>query len=254
MYERLKQLLEDLSKEGKQPFIGYGNPDAKILIVGKECALDKDQDKEDFIEPNFEQWKESFGEHGFGYQHRENKETPYSFEDKNFHPIFPFYRQHNTLKQKGVVCPGNTYYYYQQLVDKIRRGDPNNYVRPEDFDPNRHYIDFFKDCFITELNDICRPNNNDLTGDEKKETEKHIRKRFEWMRRTNFFNHFKIVILACGPYANAIKKDECLRRELFGDAFIVYCGQLSQWRKSLDDKIPEMHKLWSEAIDKDETN
>ena len=66
------------------------------------------------------------------------------------------------------------------------------------------------------------------------------------MRRTNFFNHFKIVILACGPYANAIKKDECLRKDLFGDAFIVYCGQLSHWRKSLDDKIPEMHKLWSE--------
>ena len=39
MYEKLKQLINDLNKKGIQPFIGYDNPDANILIVGKECAL-----------------------------------------------------------------------------------------------------------------------------------------------------------------------------------------------------------------------
>ena len=61
--------------------------------------------------------------------------------------------------------------------------------------------------------------------------------RFDWMRRTNFFNQFKIAILACGPYAEAIKKDECLKKDLFGNAEVYYCNQLSRWDKKLDSEI-----------------
>ena len=33
---RLKRLIDDLTKMGFRPFIGYGNPNSDILIVGKE--------------------------------------------------------------------------------------------------------------------------------------------------------------------------------------------------------------------------
>lgn len=36
--DKLKKLIEDLNKIDIRPFIGYGNPDADILIIGKECA------------------------------------------------------------------------------------------------------------------------------------------------------------------------------------------------------------------------
>lgn len=61
--------------------------------------------------------------------------------------------------------------------------------------------------------------------------EESIRTKFDWMRITNFFKQFKVVVLACGPYANKIKENKQLKEALFGDAEIVYCGQLSQWRK-----------------------
>ena len=47
MYERLKQLLDDLNEMGKHPFIGYGNPDARILIIGKECAIEDNRKEGD---------------------------------------------------------------------------------------------------------------------------------------------------------------------------------------------------------------
>lgn len=29
---------------------------------------------------------------------------------------------------------------------------------------------------------------------------------------------------------------------MFGEAFVVYCNQLSRWDKRLDDKIPEIRR------------
>lgn len=230
MYEKLEQLINDLEAMKSHPFIGYGNPDANILIVGKECAFSENSDVwNKFYKPNFIQWKESFEGHGFSYT---SGNEPYDFGHGNFHPIFPFFEQRNKRgKNKGDTSA--TYYYYQRLIDMVRAGSATQY---EKF-PN---IDFFKDCFITELNDICRPNDNGLSKVQHVEIENHIRERFDWMRRTNFFNQFKVVILACGPYANAIKRDEKLKTDLFGEAFVVYCHQLSYWDKSLEGKIVEI--------------
>ena len=237
MYEKLKQLIDVLDIMGIQPFIGYGNPDADILIVGKECALKEGSDDwKKFYEPNFRQWKESYEGHGFGYRHGEQ---PYNFEHGNFHPINPFFKLEN-IKQTGKRETGrasSTYYYYQRLIDKIRAGSP------DEFEP-APYIDFFSDCFITELNDICRRNDDGLSKDEHQEIKQHIQVRFDWMRRTNFFNQFKVVILACGPYAKAIRQDEVLKKDLFGNALIVDCKhQLSFWDRSLDKNILKIHNL-----------
>lgn len=225
-YQRLYDLILESDREGLHPFIGYGNPDARILIVGKECALEEGSTNwKKFYQKNFYQWWKSFKERGFSYKPGEEyKGKDYNFDDGYFHPIFPYYPQRNTTK----ISP--TYYYYQRLYECI-------------FDLKKsEYFSFFERCFITELNERCRPNNYDLKKDERKiideETEEAIRNRFDWMRRTNFFNHFEIVILACGPYANAIKSDSLLRKDLFGDARVYYCNQLSQWwKKALEDDI-----------------
>ena len=234
MYEKLKQLIHDLEVMNRQPFIGYGKPDADILIVGKECAFPEgSKDWKLFYKSNFVQWKESFEGHGFGYTHGQK---PYDFEHGNFHPIFPFYEQCNKIDRNKKGCgTSSTYYYYQRLIDMIRSGSSTQYGKSSN-------IDFFKDCFITELNDICRLNDKGLKKIQHQEIEDHIRERFDWMRTTNFFNTFKVVILACGPYSKAIKEDKILEKDLFGDALIIYCNQLSQWDTSLNEKIAEIGK------------
>lgn len=232
---KLKQLIDDLNGMGIQPFIGYGNPDADILIVGQECGEEDKERLEKFVTHNFHQWSESFNGHGFGYKPKDYIVPYYDFEHGYFHPINPFYRLKNK-KQTGKREVGrapSTYYWYQRLIDKIRA--KNIHITDSQKSP---IIDFFNDSFITELSDICRYGRKDLSKDEHEEIRKHIEERFDWMRRTNFFNQFKIVILACGPYAKAIKKDEILRKELFGDAKVYYCNQLSRWdKKHLDDDI-----------------
>ena len=233
MYEKLNKLILELEAMRLRPFIGYGNPDAKLLIVGKECTEPNGTEGwKKFFEPNFSQWKDSFNGHGFGYT---SGKEPYDFEHGNFHPINPFFRLLNKKQssKKEIGRPGPTHYYYQRLVDKLRAYSNPDYKKPE-------YIDFFEDCFITELNDICRSNDKKLKKWQHEEIERHIKDRFDWMRRTNFFNQFKLVVLACGPYANAIKKDIRLRTDLFGEAYVVYCHQLSYWDKSLDGKIAEI--------------
>ena len=234
MYEKLKQLIHDLETMHRQPFIGYGKPDADILIVGKECAeTEGSKNWKLFYEPNFAQWKESFEGHGFGYTHGQK---PYDFEHGNFHPIFPFYEQCNKIDRNKKGCgTSSTYYYYQRLIDMVRAGSATQYEKS----PN---IDFFNACFITELNDICRPNGKNRKKKDHEKIEQHIRYRFDWMRTTNFFNTFKVVILACGPYSKAIKEDKILEKDLFGDALIIYCHQLSYWDKFLNEKIAEIGK------------
>ena len=233
LYPQLHQLLKDLAKMGvDKPFIGYGNPNADILIIGQECALvEGSLDYNQFYRPNYKQWEDSFNGHGFTYKHGIQ---PYSFENKAFHPIYPFYLQDN----KKAIC-GSTYMYYQKLIDEIRSVIYNTeYERS-------NKITFFKDCFITELSDICMPNHNETPLEEQKKIrkliEEHIRIRFEWMRKTDFFKHFKVVVLACGPYANAIKKDDVLKKDLFGNAEVFYCNQLSRWdKKHLEENSNEI--------------
>lgn len=234
---RIKQLLLDLKERNITPFIGYGNPNAEILIVGKECTHQVgDEGYKKFYEPNFNHWYETvFCGHECNYK---SGLEPYTFEAGNFHPIYPYYKLINKMqsKNKEIGRPGPTHYYYQRLVEKIRSYANEEIVKSD-------YIDFFKDCFITEMCEICRPNDKDLTKEQHKEIESNIRERLDWMRDTNFFNQFKVVILACGPYAEAIKKDEVLRTDLFGDAYVVYCNQLSRWDKSLEIKIPDIQKV-----------
>ena len=46
----------------KKRFIGYGNPDGDILIVGQEAAIQEGSEHwKSFYEPNQEQWESILG-------------------------------------------------------------------------------------------------------------------------------------------------------------------------------------------------
>lgn len=223
MEKKMQELIANLEVMKKTPYIGYGNPDSEILIIGKECAIDVNSDDwKKFYNLNYSQWDSICHGGDFDPSYGE----PYDFEHKHFNPKNPFYPLKNrTRKKKENGYASKTYFYYQRLIDLI-------YGRP-----SPDIINFFSSCFITELNDLCRRNNKDNKPEDAKKIKQSIQNRFSWMREVTFFRGFKVVILACGPYANAIKKDELLRNELFGTAHIEYCHQLSQWDKSLIDDM-----------------
>lgn len=217
--EEFIDLLNSPAWKTDRHFVGCGNPNSTILIVGKECAIksDSEQYKEEYAK-NFEKWCQ-------------NADTGIKNWIDNpvldwgiFHPRAPYKGQRFVVEKRnkeGEIISGkggtsSTWYNYQKLINLIReQGKLSS-------QPNTNTIDFYEDCFITELNESCRVNNNGLNPSEKKATEDNIRDRFDIMRATKpFWSHFKTVILACGPYADALRTDKQLSYDIFGDANII---------------------------------
>ena len=165
----------------RDKFIGYGNPDADILIIGQEAADDKEsKNYKEFYAPNQSQWKVTI----------ENNCLP---QTEKFVPSFPFKTQKATIRS-GDGNSGATWYWYQRLHDQIY---------PDAKDPNGN-INFFERIFITELNGEPRKNHKDKQENIKSQ----IAKRFDIMRETkSFWSHFKVVLFLCGSYSEAIDVD-----------------------------------------------
>lgn len=218
-----QKLLMEFSQKEVKHYIGLGNPNAKILIIGKECAHEEGSTSEQQeCSNNYNQWM-NLVEKGHGFINEE--EIPqWDGSWETFCPFAPYNKpQQFTIERKkgdkiisGAGGTSATWYNYQKLINYIRElGKLDNPV-------NTSTIDFYKDCFITELNEKCRVNNQGLTAIERKKTKENIQKRFDLMKETkSFWSHFETVILACGPYADALRKDQQLTQDIFGKAKVI---------------------------------
>lgn len=205
----------------KDEFIGYGNPNATILIIGQEAALEPGTDGwKRFYVPNQKQWLDTM-ESGYTYRNGyESNGNDYNFP-AFFNPVFPFYKQkffRLTKTSKTKDGTSSTYYNYQKLINAIIPHD-------QETDPRLgEIIDFFRYSFVTELNSECRLNHTT----QQPSIIENIARRFDKMKATkSFWSGFRNVILACGSYADAIKKDENLKKAIFGDANVIFTRQLS---------------------------
>lgn len=193
--------FKNLIENTKEEFIGYGNPGAEILIIGKECAIDPENDKDGIYElsitRNREQWRSIIN----------NPETlspdnilswfsPCSKEEK-FSPLFPFKGQLFTIRRKdrngNISNKGTsaTWYKYQKLTDKIN----DNSSKAKD-----NEIDFLEHCFITEFSAVCSPYSR-----KSSKVAQSIKDRTENLLNHPFFTSFPIIIVACGPYIDLYK-------------------------------------------------
>ena len=223
LIKAFQKLLIEFSQKEVKHYIGLGNPNAKILIIGKECAHEEGSTSaQQECSNNYNQWMKLV-EKGHGFINEE--EIPqWDGSWETFCPFAPYNKpQRFTIERKkgdkiisGAGGTSATWYNYQKLINYIRElGKLDNPV-------NISTIDFYKDCFITELNEKCRVNNQGLTAIERKKTKENIQKRFDLMKETkSFWSHFETVILACGPYADALRKDQQLTRDIFGDAKVI---------------------------------
>lgn len=159
--------------EASPYYLGFGNPNSNILIVGQEKAIhegDQTQIRSESYE-NVKQWKYLIDNdiNDIFYDFYPNKEPINRFEN----PLYPY---------KGKVRRGNTWNHYQKLVDFILENSQKNQLDI--------YNGFLKKSFITEVN---FPTSKTQLG--RVETSKKSA-----ILRHTFYKDFDKIILACGDY------------------------------------------------------
>lgn len=180
MYDNYPQSFLDLLKS-EHDYIGQGNPNAKILIVGREHGFSDEHQCSLEIWRNKEQWKQIA------------QGIPFCEEGYSPRTCFTERKQEFRLDMKsknGGVSP--TWYIYQMIVNALCPHE----MPQRDRTP---LLDFFNYSFITEFSTASRPNNNNPTNEEIAATRQSIEERTSLLS-SDFYRSFPIVILACGKY------------------------------------------------------
>lgn len=218
-------------------FIGFGNPNSKILIIGKECALDLDTTKGKFL---FERSNKPNHTHWLANINNENitpENVPIWKDAEIFNPLFPF---------NGDSLPqGNcTWRNYQKLINRLY---------PDAAD---RITTFHQYCFITEFNDI--PMNYSKSSPE---VQSSVQNRCANILSHPFFKDFLVVIAACGHYVDnygidlqelfdqtwdgkteCIGKGEWINVHRNNGRLLLHTRQLSMCSNKLVERIAELCK------------
>lgn len=174
-------------------YVGTGNPNCKILIIGKETAIDvenkagKDEDYtrfqtellEDFNSNN-QKWKLNCKNNN-DFSSVQNW-IPGQDSPLKLNPLFPFKGMNTkTLKE------GHTWRKYQKLHDLI-------FVNDILFSIDKEFS-FHEKFFLSEMNGSPAKHTKDAdkTG---------ILRRKDLFKITPFYQNFKVVLLACSNYIN----------------------------------------------------
>ena len=156
-------------------YIGQGNPNSKVLIVGREHGFDNDDQRILEIDKNWEQWKKIIA----GDESTQNDYSPrHCYADRG---------------QKFRIAPTNggtsaTWYVYQRMVNALI---PHNLFQEK--------LDFFEYSFITEFSTVNRCNNSNNTEADVQATAYSIAERTPLLSSA-FYRSFPIVIISCGDY------------------------------------------------------
>ena len=153
-------------------FIGMGNPNSKILIIGKELAFDADSSGELLKLQNESinnpyQWKEKISQNS---------------KSLLFDPSYPYNGE--THPRQG----GRTWNRYQKLYENI---ETHLTVSEEE--------NFHKNFFYTELNIVPSKSSRGIRDEV-------LTDRITFFKGNTFFQNFKVIILACGDYLSKFIK------------------------------------------------
>lgn len=169
-------LLKDFSSGDGNDYIGQGNPNSSILIIGREHGFPKESNEYRLeVLDNHDQWlKITNGE---------------SFSEEEYDPMTCFTQRKQEFRH-GDTSP--TWYVYQKIV---------NAVCPHEMQPGKTapLLDFFKYSFITEFSTASRPNNSNNSEKDINATQNSINARTPLLS-AEFYKSFPLVILACGRY------------------------------------------------------
>ncbi|MCT4697539.1 hypothetical protein [Tenacibaculum haliotis] len=143
-------------------FVGTGNPNSKILFVGKESAITKDDTNgRNLYKQNAKQWK----------NHIDNGTCEVL--------SYPVNEDHQFRKERS--WGKNTWSKYQKLKDIIYKSE------------TRNHIDFLEKVFTTEINDA--PEKTTSQADKSR-----LNERKKLFKESLFIQDFPVIVLACSDY------------------------------------------------------
>ncbi|WP_101689419.1 hypothetical protein [Dysgonomonas massiliensis] len=173
-------------------YFGEGNPNSKILIIGKEGTEDH-LSKKQMATKNLSSWSNIID------NNRQINDilflednALYPWKGQNF-----WLGKHNKDKGKALHGTAPTWYYYQLLVDQLLNKPLKN---------ETDHIDFHEYCFQSELSQINAKMSHLVPKDEEVSRIQSIKER-EKLFSLPFFDQFSIIIIACGHYQRNYKFD-----------------------------------------------
>lgn len=142
-------------------FIGTGNPYSKILFIGKESAIAKDNNaSKEWYSRNAQDWKNHIS-------NNTSEILEYLVDEK-----------HDLRSSWGK----NTWSKYQRLNDYILNREPEKFK-----------VNFLTNIFTTEINDA--PEKNTSVADKSS-----LYNRKLLFKNSSFIQSFPVVVLACSDY------------------------------------------------------
>lgn len=196
--EEFKDLVDKCCKSDNKylKFIGLGNPNSDILIIGKEEACYDGSDgvinENGLSFANARLWRENYL-HNCQPDDVEDWKMPTEpyYDGRRFNPLFPFKNdQKNKIRRKdkdngGTSC---TWKWYQCLLSEFY---------DECAISSEEQINFHQYAFISELSSIPFHSSPRRMVPEIKES---IDVRCREIFSHEFFMHFNKIVVACGDY------------------------------------------------------
>lgn len=185
------------AKESDIKYIGTGNPDAKILIIGKESSLDatKPENKGhmDLLNKNIDLWDRD---------KEKSIDQISDWNNDNFSPMYPYKYQKHRINDGSNLGTSKTWYNYQKIHNHIfGKSD---------------VVNFHENIFTTEVNSTPSPKNKDADTSS-------IKKRKEFISKSKFFKKFPIIIIdGVGYFEIAENKNEI--EKIFDVTFVKNIG------------------------------
>lgn len=174
-------------------YIGTGNPNSKILIIGKETATDvenKAKREEHYVRlqrENLQDFEENAIKWDSNIKNKvEINSIPNWIGGKDSplisNPLFPYKSMHPKEQKEG-----HTWRKYQKLHDLVFQNDLSLVTTKE--------YDFHNHIFLTEMN--SSPSKHTKYADKS-----GISNRKQFFKENEFFQNFPVIILACSNYIN----------------------------------------------------
>ena len=102
-------------------YIGTGNPNAKILILGKECAIDKNESRKQYeneIMKNAKNWKNNIDNH-ISIENADKDELWKKDINSQINPLYPYRGQYFKRNRNNNFGTSSTWYNYQKMFINI---------------------------------------------------------------------------------------------------------------------------------------
>lgn len=174
-------------------YIGTGNPNARILILGKECAIDKNnkpQQYENEIVANAKNWNKNI-DNNVSIENADKDELWKKDINSQINPLYPYRGQYFKRNKNNNLGTNPTWYNYQKILINILTD--LNITVPID-KANKVFLHEY--CFLSELNSETDRYSKYVDSNKRK---KSIDSR-KVLFGENFFQQFPIVIVAAGHY------------------------------------------------------